>query len=266
MKVERVILSSNNNEMYYPFWNVVSKIWKTKFGIEPVLIFIGTEEEKNKCDLSDEYGQIIINDLPIEGKLAWECTWALFYYTKFFPEDTCIIMGIDQIPTGTFFLKDSITHISDDSYVMLTDDAYENTPFGRWDIGGISPTAYHIAKGKLFNDIYKFEETFEEEIKKINSMNLTTMWGKETGNNKWGYDETYSSKVLYQQKNKFKIIGLSLNKEFNTRRIDCFRNVEVPYNLEALKSNYYIECHSCRPYKDHKKWIDDLSNNIPFFI
>lgn len=264
MKVNRVILSSNNNDLYYPFWNILSKLYKTKFGIEPVLIFLGTEEEKLECGLSDEYGEIIIYDIKVEGKLAWECTWALFYFTKFFLDDNCMIMGIDQIPTGTYFF-DLIKDIDEESYIMLTDDAYKTSGL-TWENGGISPSAYHIAKGKVFNDIYKFEDTFEEELDKIKKLNLKTMWANETGTKTWGYDETYSSMILFNNKEKHKIIGLSKNTEFTQRRIDCFRNIEVNYNIDALRNNFYIECHSCRPYKEHKIWIDNLVNNIPNFI
>jgi hypothetical protein len=266
MKIDRVILCANNNEMYYPFWNIVSKVYKTKFGIDPVLIWIGNEQEKIDCELSEEYGEIIICDYKVEGKLAWECTWALFYFTKLFSDEVCLIMGIDQIPLGTYFLKNIIEDLSDDSYIMLTDDAYASTRFKTWENNGISPTAYHIAKGKLFNEIYKFEDTFENEIKKIQSLNLETMWFADTNSKTWGFDETYSSKILFENKNNFKIIGLKKNHEFNSRRVDCFRNVEVNYNLQALKSNFYIECHSCRPYSEHKMWIDNLVENIPFFI
>ena len=33
MKIDRVILSVNNNPTYTVFWNIVSKIWKEKFNI-----------------------------------------------------------------------------------------------------------------------------------------------------------------------------------------------------------------------------------------
>jgi hypothetical protein len=148
---------------------------------------------------------------------------------------------------------------------MLTDDAYKSSGL-TWENGGISPSAYHIAKGSVFNDIYKFEDTFEEELDKIKKLDLKTMWAKETGTETWGYDETYSSMVLFDNRERFNIVGLSKNSEFSQRRIDCFRNYEILYNIEALKNNYYIECHSCRPYKNHKIWIDNLVDNIPNFI
>ena len=44
MKIDRVILTSNNNENYYHFWNIVSKIYKINFNITPTLIWFGNEE------------------------------------------------------------------------------------------------------------------------------------------------------------------------------------------------------------------------------
>lgn len=264
MKIDKVILSSNNNDLYYPFWNIISKLYKTKFGIDPVLIFLGSEEEKIACELSSEYGEIIVCDIKVEGKLAWECTWALMYFTKLFLDDNCLIMGIDQIPTGTYFF-DMIKDIDDDSYIMLIDDAYQSS-VPTWENGGVSPSAYHIAKGRVFNSIYKFEDTFEKELNKIKKLNLKTMWGKETGIETWGYDETYSSMILFDNKEKFNIVALSKFSDLSSKRIDCYRNIEIDYNIELLKNNYYIECHSCRPYKEHKNWIDNLVDNIPYFI
>jgi len=45
MKIDRVILSVDNNPTYRVFWNIVSKIWKEKFNINPTLFFHGTEKE-----------------------------------------------------------------------------------------------------------------------------------------------------------------------------------------------------------------------------
>ena len=56
MKVDRVILASNKNPMYYDFWNQLSFTYKEKFGIKPTLIFFGTQEELDEINLS--YQQI----------------------------------------------------------------------------------------------------------------------------------------------------------------------------------------------------------------
>ena len=59
MKVDRVILVSNNNRMYSDFWNNLSYTYKIKFGIQPTLVFFGTESEKEILGLSENYGNII---------------------------------------------------------------------------------------------------------------------------------------------------------------------------------------------------------------
>ena len=45
MKVDRVILVSDNNSLYYSFWDNLSKTYKEKFNINPTLIFFGTKKE-----------------------------------------------------------------------------------------------------------------------------------------------------------------------------------------------------------------------------
>ena len=262
MKVDRVLLVSDNNPLYSDFWNNLSFTYKEKFGISPLLIFFGSKEDAKKLNLSDKYGEIRFENL-VPNIPPWQFTWALFYFTKFYPDDTCAIMGIDQIPLGTYFLKDVIENVNEDKYVMLIDDQYklEKKSSYKWDEGGFSPSAYHIAKGKTFEEIFNFEEKFEDEIIKLHNSNIPTMWG-----NGWGMDEAYSCKKLREFYDRTRIVDLSKTSDFLSRRIDCHRHIEVHYSLEKLKNNSYIECHSCRPYANHKTYLDNFFKNIPKFI
>lgn len=262
MKVDRVILSSNTDKNYYEFWNQLSYTYKEKFGIIPTLIFFGTEEEFENLGLSKEHGDVFFEQ-TIQEIPNWQYTWVLFYYTKFFPNETCVIMGIDQIPLGTYFLKDIIENIDENDYVMLTDDHYVKTNQTNydWSLGGFSPSAYHIAKGYVFNEIYKFEGSFKSEILKIKNLKVKTMWEDE-----WGTDEAYSSSVLFNYSNREIIKCFSKSVELVQRRIECYRSNEPLYVLNSLQKNHYIECHSCRPYSSHKNYLDTLFNNIPKFI
>lgn len=262
MKVDRVLLVSDNNPMYSDFWNNLSFTYKEKFGITPTLIFFGNEDDVKSLNLSSEYGEIKFED-KIPGVPIWQFTWALFYFTKFYPDDTCAIIGIDQIPLGTYFLKDVIEDVNEDKYVMLIDNQYklEGKSKFKWDEGGYSPSAYHIAKGKTFNEFFNFEDTFENEITKLHTSGVPTMWG-----NGWGMDEAYSCKKLREFPDRGRIADLSKTIEFLSNRIDCHRHNEVPYSLEKLNNNEYIECHCCRPYSNHKLYLDNLFDNIPKFI
>lgn len=257
MKIDNVILTCNFNKLYMGFWNPLSKLYKVNFGIDPILIFLGSENELIDSGLSYEYGQIIRQDPPISSNVSWTTTWALFYFTKLFPNNTILTMGIDQIPMGTKFIKDYIKNIDEDSYVMLIDDAYEVEGSRlSWSKGGTSPSSYHIAKGFIYNEIYSFEDTFQQEVEKIERLHGSS----------WGVDETYSSKILFNNK-KNKIVNLSKFRELvSSGRLECYRNRETPYDLQKLNSNLYIECHACRPYENHKLYLDNLFRSIPKFV
>lgn len=254
MKIKNVILSTNFNKTYFGFWNSLSKLYKTKFDINPVLIFLGSEDELSEANLNSDYGQIIRHDNVNSKNPSWATTWALFYFTKLFPDDVCLIMGIDQIPMGTKFIKDYISTIDDDSYVTIIDDAYDSNEFsnlGRWTSGGISPSSYNIAKGYIFDKILGFEETFQSEITKIENLYGT----------KWGVDELYLSKKLFENKNQ-KIVPLSKFKDLKTDRLECNRTSEPNYDINKLKNNGYIECHACRPFDEHQNYLENLFFNI----
>jgi hypothetical protein len=54
MKINKVIFSSS--EEYSDFWNINSKIFKTKFGFDCVCHFFGDRANTNN---SEEYGKVI---------------------------------------------------------------------------------------------------------------------------------------------------------------------------------------------------------------
>jgi hypothetical protein len=259
MKIDRVILSSNNNPNYYHFWNIVSEIYKTRFNIIPTLVWFNDESDFKKLKLSDKYGDIIFQKPNPKYQTGWQTTWALFYFTKFFKNEVCLTMGIDQIPLSNIFVKDLISEIDNNKYVTLIDDAY-NT---HWTLeNGVSPSAYHIGNGTIFNEIYGFEDNFFDETDKV-YLSKDAFWS--VGEDKWGIDESYSSKKMRQYNKKENIESLSNFKLLRDRRIDCHRNLEPKYELNLLKEGFYSEIHLCRPYTNHKEYIDNLIKEIPKF-
>jgi hypothetical protein len=267
MKIDRVILASNENINYYPFWNPLSKVYKENFKIHPTLIWFGEESDIDRLDLSKEYGDIIVCKHNEKYRIGWQTTWSLFYHTKFFLDETITIMGIDQVPLSNMFLDEMIKDSNDDEYVMLIDDAYK--PIYWENVNGTSPSAYHIAKGKTFNDVYQFEDSFEMEVEKVYNTPVErdydprdAFWA--SGEEKWGMDESYTSKKLRE----YKIRGGNIKAHgqfrlLSDRRIECYRTAETPYNDELLKNGHYSESHLCRPYTNHVNYINRMLSLIP---
>jgi len=267
MRIDRVILSSNDNINYYPFWNPLSKVYKENFNIQPTLIWFGIEEDIDRLGLSREYGDIIIQEPNPKYQIGWQTTWGCFYYTKFFPNEVCTTMGIDQVPLSDIFLKQMISDATDDEYVTLIDDAYN--PIYWANPNGTSPSAYHIAKGIIFNNIYQFEPDFLSEVDKLYNTKVErdydpndAFWA--SGEGKWGMDESYTSKKLRDYRDSGgKIHCYSSFKKLAERRIECYRVIETPYDDEKLTTGYYSESHLCRPYTNHVDYISRMISLIP---
>jgi hypothetical protein len=270
MKVNRVILSSNNNKDYFQFWNPLSKVYKEKFNITPTLIWIGTEEEMIDCKISNDYGDVIITEPNKKYTIASQCAWGSYWATQFFPNEVCFIWGIDEVPLSGIFIKDMVEEIQDDRYVMLISDAYLPD---HWTIEySSSPSGQHIALGSTFMDIYKFEKSFQDEIEKVFnsgtheaylSTHPTGYYPVIMEHPNWGTDETYYSHILRNYKGDFEILSLNNFDLMRERRIDCERFYEIPYDLTLLKKGWYSQAHLCRPFDIHQNYIQNLFNNIP---
>ncbi len=267
MKIDRVLLASNENINYYPFWNILCKVYKENFNIQPTLIWFGEEADIDRLGLSREYGDIIIQEPNPNYEIGWQTTYAPFFYTKLFPNDVCTTMGIDQIPLSDMFFIEMIKDASDDEYVTLIDDAYR--PIYWANPNGTSPSAYHIAKGSIFNTVYNFESNFTDEITKLYNTKVErdydpndAFWA--SGEGKWGMDESYTSKKLREYRdNGGKIHCYGSFRKLAKRRIECYRVVETPYDDDKLISGFYSESHLCRPYTNHVAYINRMASLIP---
>ena len=257
MKIDRVILASNNNPMYYEFWEPLSKVYREKLGIKPTLVWIGTEDEVSKLGLK---GEIIVIEPHPSYHIPWQTTWALFYCAARYFNDTSLIIGIDQIPLSGMFIRDMLEYVNPDAYVQMIDDAYLPN---HWSLpNGSSPSSYHIAKGYVFNKVYGFEDKFQKEIEKVANSGIQALWENTEG--RWGIDESYSChKIREYWSNGGAVHTFGAFRKLEQNRIECCRNQEPPYDMNRLRTGGYSESHLCRPYSNHKAYIDGILANIP---
>jgi len=267
MEIKRVILASNNNKLYYEFWNHVSKVYSEKFNITPVLIWVGTESEKNNLGISDEYGEVIVTNPNTNYPINSQCTFAPYWGTQFFPDDVCLVCGIDEVPLSGLFLKDLVRKYEDEDYLMLISDAYGNQ---HWSIdNSVSPSGYHVGKGKIFSDIYNLKEKFDENIDEIMLSGVISTYmsshigGYPSVNENWGMDEIFISHKLRNYNGKYNLVSLNNFELMLNNRIECFRDTEPIYDLERLRRGGYAHSHLCRPLSNHTDFILNMFNNIP---
>jgi hypothetical protein len=102
MNIKYALVSSNENPLYYAFWPIVAKVWKS-WGITPVLGLI-TSSVKDVVKNEDEHGIVI--KLPEINSEFSSCLSQLarLYITKYL-DGNCIISDIDLIPVDFNYFK-----------------------------------------------------------------------------------------------------------------------------------------------------------------
>ena len=87
----KVAMSCDDDPFYSDFWEPVSRMWRKKIGVEPVLFFVGKEADAPK----NGHGPVVTVP-PIEGiPLYLQALWARSHFVQGFPEDTWIISDIE---------------------------------------------------------------------------------------------------------------------------------------------------------------------------
>lgn len=252
MKIKYSIMSSDSNKTYLDFWPIVSKIWKKKFNVTPILYYI---DENHDIEIDETYG-IVKKMKPVNGIPVYlQCLWVRYWAFTQFLDDVCIISDIDMLPLSKKYFLDNIKDISEEKYVHINPciESY-----------GTLPSCYHICKGSLFTKILELNEDWEDSIKFLYDMKIgSNPGGHLNGNNEWFADERYSSKKIIQYKEKFNDDVIFLHREGgqNGYRID---RINWVYDKNKVKHDYYYDSHSIRPYHRYKTEIDELISYISY--
>lgn len=274
MKIDRLIVCLNNNLTYTGFWNAFSPVWLNKFNLKPTLAFVGTQEELESLSLSTEYGDIIrldpVPEVIVTRDRDWSVTWALFWAASRFPEEVCMLQGIDQMPLSNFFF-DSIKDIDSEKYVIGFSEAYEDLSINRNygyhpKHGQMYPTSHHVAKGKIFSKIYNIDPDWIQEIKKVFSCRSDYKLSYDL----WGFDECYSSQLINDHKKKYgdsMFFNLRIFKSHYSLSHKLDRGFHVSgedliWDSEKLKNGHYTELHAPRPYAVYEKTLSKFIKEL----
>lgn len=185
MKLDKVVFGCS--EAYSPWWNIQSKIWRTKFNVEPVCLLFG---DKKKCGMSEEYGKVEEMQFDPDLPNIIQIQFCKFFYPQTEPDKTWIIGDIDQIPLQTDYFLNDLPSIPDDAYVHLNyTQTAQMRPFTtRKDgLSGLDPDAfrklgpcvisgaagfdlpghYHVAKGHLYEELFFKNKSLKDVIKSV---------------------------------------------------------------------------------------------------
>ena len=247
MKIDKVIMSCNDNPFYHEYWPIISKVWKIKFEIEPVLVFIGDASK-----MTQEFGTVIgvkkLDDAPEHTQAQWGRYW----YTQMEPETIWLISDIDMMPLSRQYFIDSIVNLdqSIDPIVHFNTD------------GNSLPTCYTAGSGKARKESLDLVEDFSESIKKLR-------WSENDYNHApagetlkhWYAEENYAENKLKHWIEFFPERFFVVNRPngFGSNRMDRGHNEMPVWNKEILKRGLYMDFHMPRPMSRFGEQINEVA-------
>ncbi len=233
LKIDRVILATDNHENYIQFWPLVAKAWKEIVGVRPTLTLIADESVTIDETLGD-----VIRFEPIPGvSTALYAQTVRLLLPALFPDDGCILSDIDMIPLNKSYFIESVKDIEDDQFVV-----YRKLTYGTY------PMCYNAAKGSTFAELFQIHsvEEIPAQVKEWAALNIG-----------WSTDEKVLRKHLNNwplQKSRCTFLNHPVN-----RRVD---RLWWGYNKNRLAAGYYVDAHCLRPYHQYKTAIDQLLRDI----
>lgn len=238
LKIDRVILATNNNPLYIDFWPYSAKAWSQLMGVKPTLALVADTNVNVDESLGD-----VIRFKPIRGIPAGiQAQVIRLLLPILFPNEVCILSDIDQLPLSRSYFHDSIASIPDNKFVIYNDDAYRGTE-KRF------PICYCVAKGQTFGDLFGAKTM--SDIRR-----LIAQWYR------LGFGFHTDELVLYRYVMNWKEYATRCVKLGDGLGPSDKRRINRhfwSYDPELLKQNYYVDGHLLRPYKQHKKELDELA-------
>ncbi len=230
MKIDKVIVSSNNDEKYLTFWPLIKKAWN-EIGIEPLLIFT----DKHPNDICSSQDVIYFNTGEMNPGFVARNIRLL--YPSLFQNKVCLLADIDMIPLDKNYFLNGIKDISNDHFLIFRNNLITQSQI---------PICWNAAKGSVWGDIFNVNS--EQGIK-----NLLNKWYEESNINKdfeWYNDQIMLKKyILNYEKNNGKILKID-DEVTNFRRLD--RSNYSNALVSIFNNERFTDFHMPTPYKKNK--------------
>ena len=213
-------------------------------GVHPYLFYVGDTSNIP----SDAHGTVVhvspVADVPINT----QAQWARFHFTQIHPDAVWITSDIDMFPLSKKHFVDSVSEVADNCWLATNS------------LGDYFPVCYNYAKGIVFCEVLNLADNFKQSLERMK------WWENNTSHvvdgilmNNWSADEVYSSKKIVEFRTNNPLRVIQRHRSDHRRRID--RSL-WRYDPALVSFGSYFDCHSIRPYSQHKEEIEQLLSLI----
>ena len=252
LKLDRVILSTNDDPRYIQFWPMVAKAWKEIVGVQPTLALIGDESVQVDESLGD-----VIRFEPIEGLPDGQYAQAVrLLLPALFEDETCIVSDIDMVPLTKKYFTESIQDVPEENFAVYRDGIRMPARGYDGEDGYRYVMCYTAAKGSVFKEVFNVNNV--EDIPAMIKHWYSFGWERDT-------DERFLFKALHEWpafSARCSRLGHVVNRRITRIIRTPDRGLRFRYDRKLLKEGYYIDAHMPRPYKKYKAMIDEMMAHL----
>jgi hypothetical protein len=246
MKIDRVILASNNHKNYIEFWPIVAKAWR-HFGVEPTLLY--TDEDDSAVDYS--VGEVVRIPQIKNLNTAFVAQNSRLLCPALFPDEVCIISDIDNMPLSKDYYFNPIAELSADKFVIYRPHACPPEQIS---------IMWNAALGTTWGEIF-YIETMEDVINTLVSwypQEYKVFPGDGAVHDTWFTDQVLLRKYVeaFRKGNQNRIVELDDNKS-GFFRLDRLCN-DPKHSTDFKTDTHYSDYHMPRPYSLNKHTIDEV--------
>ena len=237
MKIDTVILSSNDNPNYIQFWPIVSEAWSL-MGVEPILIYTGEQKLNLKGNVINFFSKNIDSSFVAQN--------IRILYPSLLDGNTCLVSDIDNLPLSKKYFVDSVLSFNDDSFIIYRPDACPPNMISMM---------WNAASSSTWKEIFNIdsEKNLEKNLKKW----YTKKYAIE--GTAWYTDQIKLRKYVnkFSKKNKSRIVELDDTElgffRFNRNRLEKhFKMIQENPNLE------FTDFHMPRPFNEYEELINKV--------
>ena len=237
MKIDTVILSSNDNPNYIQFWPIVSEAWSL-LGVEPILIYTGEQKLNLKGNVINFFSKNIDSSFVAQN--------IRILYPSLLDGNTCLVSDIDNLPLSKKYFVDSVLNFNDDSFIIYRPDACPPNMISMM---------WNAASSSTWKEIFNIdsEKNLEKNLKKW----YTKKYAIE--GTAWYTDQIKLRKYVnkFSKKNKSRIVELDDTElgffRFNRNRLEKhFYMIQENPNLE------FTDFHMPRPFSEYEELINKV--------
>jgi hypothetical protein len=232
MKINYVIISSDDNPMYKDFYTIVAKRW-FDLGFKTYYVNITHIDEV----IENEWG-IIHKIKSLDFVSTGFQSQVVRLFASNFINGVILTSDIDMLPINVNYFKQYINELTSDNVIIYSGQPYGNVPY--------YPMCYVLSHSNNFREYLDIKDMSFSEYCKM----LLNKYGQA-----WNTDENFMYNQFQNHSDK---LIIKRERDFS-RRID---RGNWSYNLDLLKSGHYIDSHMLRPYLQYKKYIDELIKHV----